>query len=548
MAVNKQFSGNLVDINLQEITEARYRGYHTPTGSWSDWYYTKGIAQYNINLGDSSWLTQDGIFNLDDEILLVFETLETEPENRIFSSFKLKLSTDDLYVFDVQLRATQPPVIVNNWYLKSELEGTNTFLLESIGEYINIGRVNNPVTAVVEPNTYYSWTYNDILLEHIETYCGYNIFKEYIGIETILYRWESEYLTENIYLYNDPSDYSLGYDEVVVTAVNMVGLSVSDSKKIQIRYNIPESSLTWTPDAPSILDTLLITATNKDVDNVRKKIEYLKDDIVVQIDNSLNYSWEQNIGTTYVPEFKLSTLIYWNDGFYDLIERKDYVVGMTNLPFTFDIEITNNDNIYEFIIHDINDPDGNINEISYSISLEYMLPYNSVFTNIYTSDFNTKINYEYVFELPGTYKITVIGKDKYGDTTINSKIFSIDSLVEECSINGILTLIPETTIFTSIPLSNKKISTYLNDKLIPELNKYGTELNISDVISYVTTYDNINKKYLTYKPGYSRSNGLDDFDLINIDNSLRGIIIVTKNYTNLTSGNLITIDWKEILS
>ena len=58
MAVNEQFSGNVVDSSEQPLPNIRYRGYHTNTNTWSDWYYSNNYTQYNINLGDAAWLSQ----------------------------------------------------------------------------------------------------------------------------------------------------------------------------------------------------------------------------------------------------------------------------------------------------------------------------------------------------------------------------------------------------------------------------------------------------------------------------------------------------------
>jgi len=187
MALTKQFSGNLFDYNGVALVNVLCTGYHKETNTWSTVYDTTAISQYNMNLGDASWLSQTGVANAGDTILLKFETKEVDPLLRQFALYEFQLTAADTYIQDIQLDICQAPNVVGLWGLSSAVDGTNTFVDAGSGLTLSVGRINDLITATSNFNDDYTWTYAGVTLKHVEALYGQDIFSDRLSVDSIKY-------------------------------------------------------------------------------------------------------------------------------------------------------------------------------------------------------------------------------------------------------------------------------------------------------------------------------------------------------------------------
>ena len=117
MSLFTQFTGNVVDKDNTSLKAYRYKGYHKESDTWSKWYSSNNETQYNFNLGDADWLTQTGVANKNDTIIIVAETLESNIVDRAYSFIVVKLTDDTTYINDIKLIKGTQPLVIDHWVL-----------------------------------------------------------------------------------------------------------------------------------------------------------------------------------------------------------------------------------------------------------------------------------------------------------------------------------------------------------------------------------------------------------------------------------------------
>ena len=546
MAVNKQFSGNVVDSSEQPLPNIRYRGYHVNSGTWSDWYESGDYTQYNINLGDAAWLSQSGSVNAGDIVLLVFETLETDIKVRQFSMIKVTITDTDYYINDVQLLKSHAPNIVNNWHLSSTTDGTNKYTLPNTNTSVYLGRINDTITATSNPNTRYTWYYNGTELYQLETYYGQDIFKDRVKVNTIEYKWEDAYISLNTHVYLNPSDRTIGYTTVYIRVTNASNNVAEDNLKIQIRYRQPVLLLTWTPLEPNANDILTIKNKTTDTDNRITNMDYYFDDTIVTSNKNINYQWTENLNGVYVNEHTIKLDSTWDNGFFQESDSVYYRIPMTNIPPTFDVTVEQIDNItYKFTPTNIVDPDGLIARVNFRWRIEYYMEFDSSFKQIYNSQYNDTIDQspkEWIFTIPGKYKITTYGIDDGGGEYIVTT--EVDVAQNDCEGTvGEIILDFNTNKFVAIPIKNGKVYEDFIKVIDTTIKTYDTNKSAKDVIEYATTI--VDNNYITYVPNITTPSSEDNFKLTLGTNLIEviGFYIKIKDYSAITSNVVIKYQW-----
>ena len=440
MPLNITFAGDLYDENNNPLNNVRAWGWHKESNTWSGLYDFTGEAQYNMNLGDGQWLTQDGhVNNPGDTVLIKFETTEDNPLDRRFCLYEIQLDGNDVYTQDVQLIPCQPPNVSWLWHLQSPTDGATTFDNTAAGGSPNtyIGRINEAITAVDDGiNDEYEWTFSGANLMHVVSRYGQDIFSDRLGIVSKEYDWTNDdvFVTDNTHTFTAISSSPTNDTPVEIKVTNKKGQVVTDILAIQIRYNSPIPDVTWSPENPSVTDTFTITGNIQDPDGRITNIAYKFDGELVANTTDPNYSWTQDLGTEYQETHTVNSDVSWNDGFSDLFIEHQETIYMTNLAPTFDLvyevigDPENND--LKFTAANLTDPDGDDNLLELKWMIEYKTPFDNTYKVVYnpgypaTPDLTSK---EWIFNTQGDYRVTATAKDGYGLETSHSVIVSFDT-------------------------------------------------------------------------------------------------------------------------
>ena len=117
--LNVTFAGNIYNSNgIQYISdEVKYQClYYRQSDGYIKWNDVKlsEFGQYNCNLGDSDWLSQDNVYNSGDKVIICFWIDNTKNRNDLtlteWSFIEIDILSDDVYLNDVQTMGWQNPM------------------------------------------------------------------------------------------------------------------------------------------------------------------------------------------------------------------------------------------------------------------------------------------------------------------------------------------------------------------------------------------------------------------------------------------------------
>lgn len=554
MALNKLFTGNIVDKNGVPINNVLIKGYHRESGVWSTVYDTGNESQYNINLGDGGFKTQEGIANVGDLVMLRFETKELNPIERQFLLYKINLSTADVYLQDVQLMDCQPCNVNGLWSLSSATDGIDNVVID--GKTVTIGRVGDIIDATINFNDDYSWIYEGALMEHRAVTEGISIFEDRLSVDSVVFDW-----TENdIFIEADSYRYTLisgvtKYTTVAVKATNQNGQDTYGYLYIQIRHVAPTPGLKWSPDQPSVADTFIIFGDAEDLHNRITNIEYKFNGNLVLNSVLTDYQWVQPIGTNYQETYTIEANLRWNDGFSDLTIPYSRVVEMGNLAPTFTLvdtvigETAENDVKYTPI--NLTDPDGDDRLLELKWTIEYKTPFDNAFKVVHDPGYPLISNLaskEWLFGTSGVYRVTATAKDSFGLETAVSVINTFD-FSASCTGSGKIKLNPDAWQMISIPVENKTVEEYFLKKVEDFVKIYNPGNKASDVIEVCNAYPGHLNKFLSFVPGFTNVESEHNFSHVINDgssiNEITGFWVKVKDYKSMTLNNDIVIEWNQ---
>ena len=558
MALTKQFSGNLYDKDGNALSDVLLKGYHKETNTWSTFYDTGVETQYNANLGDDQWLTQTGIANDNDTILLYFETKETDPLDRQFCLYEFTLTSESTYVQDVQLKPVQAPVIANRWDLSSPTDGTTQFENPNVaGEYLYIGRINESISTIADPTDEYTWNFGGVDLKQVITLYNQDIFSDRLGISSINFDWTEDgtYVADTSHIYTGVSPSDPGYNAVTIQVTNTKGLITTDTLKIQLRYNSPIPDITWDPINPSIRDTFILTGNITDVDGTITAISYKFDGNEVTNTTDINYSWQQSLGSLYQPTHNTNTDITWFDGFNSLDIIHQEIINMTNLVPEFDllVEVVGDpaNNQDRFTISNLLDPDGDTTLVEIKWVIEFKTPFDNIYKVVIDNGYPADIDQdpkEWIFEIGGDYRITAYAKDSNGGESSRSVDITFNENAQ-CTGAGSIKLNNNNWQLIAIPTDGKTVGDYFIPKVEAAIQAYDSTKTAADVIEVCSAYPGHINKFLSYIPGFTLNTSEHNFSLVIADGvdikEVTGFWVKVKNYYTITGNEDITIAWDQ---
>lgn len=420
MSLFKQYSGNVYNENTQLISNFRFRGYHRQQNKWSDWYPSNGLTQYNINLGDAAFLSQDGAVIINDTILIIVETTEANPLERRFAMIETSVTSIDVRIIDVQLRPITPPIVENRWKLTSPTDGDGKVTINSIS--MHRGRINENITASNTFTDEKSWSFNGNIMFQVITRYNQQIFSDRVGISKVEYDWKNDgvYVDNNIHVFNTPSVVAPGYYTVKAKATNHKHMDAVGILYIRIMFNAPVPNITWTPTNPLAGQPITFTNTTVDIDSTVTNIDYYFDNDMLTSNDDISHSWVQPLGSIFKPQRTVKTVTTWNDGFDNHIIELERIIVMTNMPPLFELRkeevyIGNILHNKVFIIN-IDDPDGDNNKVNFKWRIEYQTPIDNEFKIVYNEDYPTTIDQSekvWLLDRVGIFRIVVTGRDEY---------------------------------------------------------------------------------------------------------------------------------------
>jgi len=560
MSLNKTFTGNIVDKDGASISNIDVYAYHKESNDWSDVYNTGSETQYSVNGGDAQWLSQTGSMNTGDTVLLKFETTEADVLDRQFALLQVTMTSDDVYVNDIQLMDCQVPNVSGLWTLSSAVDGSTTFDNTSAGGNANtyIGRINAEETASTNFNDNYSWAYGGNTLRHVESWLGQDIFSDRIGVAKIEFDW----VADATYVENDTTHTytaisSTAHDDTVVAVkvTNDKGQIVTDELYLQLRYNTPIPGIGWTPDSPSVLDTFTITGETQDVDTVVTNISWQFDNTEIANNGVLDYSWTQDLGDTYVVSYVVSSDVTWSDGFNSHTIEYDETVYMTNTPPTFTVLVEQvgdyNDNDRKFTLVDLVDPDGDDGLLEVKWKIEYKTPFDNLWKTVQDNGYPGTPNLgskEWIFTVSGDYRITTTAKDAYGLETEVESLVTFDTLEGGGQATGRIRLNNNVWQLIAIPVQNKNVNDYFLSNIEAQLQTYDSNTDITDVIEVVNAYPGHVDKFYSFVPGITNTASESNFPLTVDDGSIKEVTafwVKMKDYYSITNNEDIIFEWDQ---
>lgn len=377
MALNISLIGKVYDVNGVAI-DATVDCFIYPQGVWNTAKPTE-LKEYTINLGDGDFLTQDGSVSVGDVVLVRVRSAEG------IAVAKIVLSSDDLYLQDIQVKPIQPP----NCTLS--LSGGTT--------------INRDVTATLASSDEYQWEFGGDTMYHKIAWYGTVVFDE-LGIATKEYDFEDGYQPSSTHQYAVVGSYL-----VQGRSTNKNGQQSVCAKQIEIRYNPPIGCLSFSPLTPILNDVVTVSACISDEDGRITSISHRFDGSMVASNTVKDFEYGVS-----VPEFRsyeLMQIIRWNDGFDDKEIEFSKMMELTNQPPLAFFSYSNEGSDYLFT-PECSDIDGTVEAIKWDVY--FVLPFSAVEALVYSSEWvdHTPINMEFVQQ--GRYRVEITAMDDLGAT------------------------------------------------------------------------------------------------------------------------------------
>jgi len=418
MALNKTFTCNtIVDENLNDIN-CWYQGFHVRTKKWNTPRYSE-YNQYSCNLGDGDWLTQTGEVFTGDEIILVFWVSAEGERSGIktrMSSVIVTLTNDSTYITNPQLKPKTIP-----------------FCGFSFND--NTPTINNELIAYDFSSDDTEYIYNNVVQYHYKLLRSELIFDS-VAIDEIKYDWDEG---QGFELINKHTYINIGDYFISQRTTNKYGLSRICSQSIRVKYNAPIPGLRFSYKTPihttedAIIDAV-ITDEDGRITNINHKIivrEYndeIISDTIINSNNILNYNYSYTIEV--LKKHFFSQLIYWNDGYDDLIINYYKELLITN--WCPEVAIIKEDvsPMDKTFIQTSTDKDGTINKYTWII---YFTPPFSTgdYVEVYRENKIDGSPLQIGFTVGGNYKVELIVIDDFNCGVSDSTEFIISAACPE---------------------------------------------------------------------------------------------------------------------
>jgi len=495
-----------------------------------------------------------------DTVLLKLESTEVDPLDRQFALLEVTMDSSDVYVNNIQLMDCQVPNVAGLWSLSSAVDGGATFDNSGAGgsSTTYIGRINALETASTNFNDNYSWTYDGNTMQHVESYIGQDIFSDRLGVAEIAFDWTASgthTVDDTTHTYTTISATAEDDTIVEVKVTNDKGQIVTDTLAMQIRYNTPVADVTWTPENPTVIDTFTVTADITDVDSTITDIHYQFDGATIANNTTLDYSWVQDLGDTFIATRTISSDVTWNDGFNShTIEYDETVTAENQAPtFTVDVAVVGdeNDNNRTFTPVDLVDPDGDDGLLELKWRIEYKTPFDNLWKVVQDNGYPSTPNLgqkQWIFTVSGDYRITAIAKDGSGLETEVANEVTFETLAGGGTATGRIKLNNNVWQLIAIPVEGHNVNDYFLNNIEAQIQTYDGSKDITDVIEVVNAYPGHLDKFLSYVPGVTSEVSESNFTLTVDDGSVKEVVgfwVKMKDYKTITGGDDIIFEWNQ---
>ena len=424
MALNKTFTCNIIKDENDNDIDCYYQGYHVRTGTWNDVRYSEN-QQYNCNLGDGDWLTQDGEAQNGDIIILNFWVSDDEDTKDTRTGLKdrlcsiiITLTGDSTYINDIQLKPKTKP------------QCGFTFT-------DNTPTINVEVGTIPNINDNFTYTFNDITHYHYRTLQNELIFDS-IGNLTLKYDFDAGdgWNTDISYTYVDTGDYTVSQK-----VINSYDLSKICSQDLRVRYNPPIPGMNFDYTSPlHTTEDITVNADIKDIDSRITSIKHkliirdrdnndLLQDIEIDENTTKDFSYTRTIEV--LQKHFFTQIVYWNDGFDDVSITYRKEVNITNWCPEVTILKVDDTDTNKIFTQTSSDKDGDI--IAWHWKIFFIAPFSDgEYTEVYNYTADNGDDWEVGFTVNGDYKVQIEVTDDYGCKISDITAFEIAT---ECNEN-----------------------------------------------------------------------------------------------------------------
>jgi hypothetical protein len=390
--LNVTFAGNIFDsIETQYMDdEVAYQAVHISNGisTWNDVHISE-FGQYNINLGDGDWLTQSGIQNIDDKVIICFWINKTSTRNDLdlteWSYIEIDLDGSSIYVNDAQTMPHQSPQCNFTTFDNIILDNVGTtndqfWIFHNVEQFQRYERLNNIIFPIMsfEPNS-------------VEINWGDG------NIETV--SLESDYHHEYVLA----GDY-----HIIVKVTNRGNLYCQSEFDVQAVFTIVPG-LTWPIPVfreYSVTFTPNITGDVEQITDVSYNINGVETYAGLQYSESFSHTFN------FPGPFTIRQKITYDNIFETTVIYQDYIVYIDSIanfykdagtcgPDFIDNSIVGNGSIQEYYWA-VKFNDEIIAEYTGDSSWEYTWPYIGIFTVIH----KIKDSEGHQFGIERTYEVT----------------------------------------------------------------------------------------------------------------------------------------------
>jgi len=305
-------------------------------------------------------------------------------------------------------------------------------------------------------------------------------------------------------------------------------------------YETPVLDFSWTPAAPTVLDTVEFTQEHDDIrdDTIPKQygridrvdVDYYKDgtDEVVDVEDDSTFS---HVFETKEDGIELHLKVEYWDGWQTQNADVTKIMNMSNIPPVSDS--TREDAgvcipAYKWTATST-DTDDAIDELTYTWKLykkdDNDTPDDDTDDTWEEIDSGTEITYEYPFQYEGDYRLVLRTTDDEDDWHEKTEDFTITFDVcgsgAEGGGAGTIILQPNRFQMVAIPVPGLKVKEYFLDKVAEIIGD-----DASTVIELVKSYpssDVSEKKFQVFVPDLTNPDSSTNFELMQIDGDAKEI-------------------------
>ncbi len=325
--LNISFTGRIFKEDGSQVIldECNYRGFFhrvviSSSSDTMDIVRPSELGYYNLNLGDESWLSQEGVTNPTDKVLILF-WLPNSTDNlgglTEWCFIEHTLDGSSTYVQDVQLKTHQLP----------------TCSFSQVGNY-----VNTPVT-ITDTGTHDDYHYIAFNKDHYHEYQRYGqiLFEmNHLPSDTLSIDWGDGSIENGLTIVDGfwNHNYSIAGDyHIIVRVENRLDrLPCEVFFDVHVVINVV-NGLQW--DEPVYINTP--NQYNPDIGGDTSSIT----GVDYYIDGNLIYSnlaWDESFSYTFdvSTNHTIRQCIKYNDGIDDKIQCEDFLVTMASIASFID--------------------------------------------------------------------------------------------------------------------------------------------------------------------------------------------------------------------